>query len=125
MENTVHEIHQLLLAPVGKIDKKTFYIADKPPVDLYEFANGIRKELGARKIRHVPLWIAKSSARIGDFLKPLGWRGVPLTSFRLNNILTGYVFDLQPIMGIAAPLPYGLKTGISRTIQWMREKKEL
>lgn len=125
MENIVHEIHQLLLAPVEKIDEKTFYIGDEPPVDLYEFANEVREELGAKKIRHVPLWVAKSSARIGDFLKLLGWQGVPLTSFRLNNILTEYVFDLQPIMEIASPLPYDLKTGIRRTIQWMREKKGL
>ncbi|HHT9158535.1 MAG: hypothetical protein A2047_01095 [Omnitrophica bacterium GWA2_41_15] len=124
VENIVYEIHQLLLAPMGKIDKKIFYIGDEPPVDLYEFANEVREGLGTRKIRHVPLWIAKSSAKTGDFLKLLGWRGVPLTSFRLNNILTEYVFDLQPIIEIAAPLPYDLKTGIRRTIQWMREVGE-
>jgi len=125
VENLVHEIHQLLLAPVEKVDKKTFYVADEKPTDLYAFANQIQEELGARKIRHIPLWIAKSAAKIGDLLKIAGWRHVPLTSFRLNNILTEYVFDLSPIMEIAAPLPYNLKTGIKCTIQWMREKGEI
>jgi len=125
VENLVHEIQQLLLAHGKKVNKKTFYIADEKPTDLYDFANQIQEELGARKIRHVPLWVAKTAAKIGDLLKIAGWRHVPLTSFRLNNIVTEYVFDLSPIMEIAAPLPYDLRTGIKRTVQWMCERGEI
>jgi hypothetical protein len=55
----------------------------------------------------------------------LGWHSVPLSSFRLNNIITEYVFDLSPIMEISGSLPYSVSEGIKRSIQWMREKKEL
>ncbi|MCK4520293.1 NAD(P)-dependent oxidoreductase [Candidatus Parcubacteria bacterium] len=125
VENIIYQIHRLLLAPLKKVDKKTFYLADNKPADLYDFANEIEKVSGAKKIRHIPLWFAKSCAKIGDVLKYLGWKSVPLTSFRLNNILTEYVFDMHPIMEISGFLPYNFKTGVRRTIQWMHQVGEI
>jgi len=119
--NTVHQIHQILLAPIEKVNRKTMYVADDQPADLYDLANEIQKTLGAGKIRRIPLWMAKLAAKAGDIVKVAGWRHVPLTSFRLNNILTEYVFDMQPIMEVSGPLPYNLKTGVERTIEWLRE----
>jgi len=125
VENMVYQIHQLLKAPPEKVDGKTFYLGDNPPLDLYDFANEIQKELGVRKIRHMPFWIARLAAKAGDILKYVGWRKVPLTSDRLSHIRTDYVFDLHPIIEISGPLPYDFKTGIRRTIQWMCEKGEI
>jgi len=125
VENTVHQIHQILLAPTEKIDKKTFYVADDQPADLYDMADMIRQAVGARHIYHVPLWMAKSAARIGDGCKALGWHSVPLSSFRLNNIRTEYVFDMRPIMEISGPLPHSLEDGVKRTVEWLREMEEI
>ncbi len=122
VENTVHQIHQILLSPIEKVDRKTMYVADDQPADLYDMANMIRQAVGARKIHHVPLWVAKLAARIGDGCKAAGWHSVPLSSFRLNNIRTEYVFDMQPIMEVSGPLPYSLKAGVERTVEWLRFK---
>jgi len=105
-----------------KIGRKTFYVADDRPADLYDMANIIRQAVGARNIYHVPLWVAKLAARIGDGCKAVGWHSVPLSSFRLNNIRTEYVFDMRPIMEVSGTLPYSLKDGVERTIEWMRFK---
>lgn len=123
--NTVHQIHQILLAPREKIDRKTMYVADDQPADLYDMANMIRQAVGARNIYHVPLWMAKLAARIGDGCKAVGWHSVPLSSFRLNNIRTEYVFDMRPIMEVSGPLPYSLKNGVEQTVQWLRETGEI
>lgn len=125
VENMVYEIQRLLLAPVEKVDGKIFYLGDSPPIDLYEFANEIQLVLGVRRINHLPLWAVKLAAKTGDILKATGWKKFPLSSFRLNNIRTEYMFDLQPIMDIAGPLPYDFKTGIRRTVQWMLERGEI
>jgi len=117
VRNTVYQIHQILLAPAETVDKRTFYAADDEPADLYDMANIIRQAIGARNIHHIPFWMAKTAALAGDMFKALGWRSVPLTSFRLNNILTEYVFDMQPIMEISGPLPYDLQTGVEHTVQ--------
>ena len=123
--NTVHEIHKINLAPRELIDQKTFYVADEQPADLYDMANLIRQASNAGKILHIPLWAAKTAALCGDIIKKMGWRNVPLTSFRLNNILTEYVFDMRPVMEIAGELPYSLKTGVEETVQWLREAGEI
>jgi nucleoside-diphosphate-sugar epimerase len=123
--NTVHQIQKLLSAPREKVDRKTIYVADDQPADLYDMANMIRKALGARTIFHVPLWLARSAAKAGDALKKAGWRGVPLTSFRMNNILTEYVFNMQPIMELSSPLPYTLQDGVERTVQWLCDRGEI
>lgn len=123
--NTVHQIHQILLAPIEKVDRKTIYVADDRPADLYDMANMIQKTVGVRNIFHVPLWMAKLAARIGDGCKAAGWHSVPLSSFRLNNIRTEYVFDMQPIMEVSGPLPYSLKTGVEQTIEWLREMGQI
>ena len=123
--NIAHEINRLLHAPQEKIDRKTFYVADDQPADLYDMANMIKQAVGARKIHHVPLWMAKLAARIGDGCKTIGWHSVPLSSFRLNNIRTEYVFDMRPIMKVSGPLPYSLKDGVKRTVEWLREMGEI
>ena len=123
--NTVHQIHQILMAPREKIHGKTMYVADEQPADLYDMANTIQRTLGARNIFHVPFWIARLIAKVGDGCKAAGWHNAPLSSFRLNNILTEYVFDMRPIMEISAPLPYNLETGVELTIQWLREVGEI
>lgn len=125
VENMAYQIQQLLLAPVEKVDRKVFYLGDSPPIDLYEFANEIQLVLEARKISHLPLWAVKLVAKNGDIFKAAGWKNFPLTSFRLNNIRTEYVFDLSQIIGIAGPLPYDFKTGIRRTVQYMRQAGEI
>ncbi|OGT06735.1 MAG: hypothetical protein A2103_01215 [Gammaproteobacteria bacterium GWF2_41_13] len=125
VENMVNQIHQLLLVPVEKMDHKVFYLGDSPPIDLYDFANEVQKKLGVTKIRRLSLWTVQCIAKCGDILKAMGWKKFPLTSFRLNNIRTEYVFDLSPILEVSGPLLYDYQTGIERTIQHMREVGEI
>jgi nucleoside-diphosphate-sugar epimerase len=125
VENMVYQIHRLLLIPVENINRKVFYLGDSPPIDLYEFANEAQRVLGVKKIKHLPLWLVKFMAKIGDILKSLGWKKFPLTSFRLNNICTEYVFNLKPIIDITGSLPYDYKTGIRRTIEYMCKTGEI
>lgn len=123
-ENIAHEIHCILTAPSEKVHKKTFYVGDPEPTDLYEFAEKVREKMNAPKIRKMPMWLAKFSAKIGDLLKLLGWTSVPLTSFRLNNITTEYVFDLSPIMDVCGgKLPFDRETAIEKTVEWFKSFK--
>jgi len=121
VENIAHEIHSILLAPKEKVQGKTFYVGDPEPTDLYEFAEKVRDKLNAPKIKHIPLWLITIAAEVGDVLKFLGWKNVPMSSFRLNNIRTEYIFDLSPIMSISAPLPFDINTAIERTVEWFNK----
>lgn len=119
VRNSVRQIHSILEAELEKIEGKTFYIADAEPADLHEMAELIRESTGARKIRSLPLTLAKTIAWIGDLLQLVGWRSVPLTTFRLNNITTEYVFNLSPIINLIRFEPTSLRKAINETLHHM------
>jgi len=119
--NTVCQLDRLLRAPADKVHGKTFYLADYPPTNMRGWVDLIQKTFRARKIREVPVWALKVMAKAGDVMKSLGWNLPPLSSSRLKNMLTSFVFDLDPI--IADNLPYDLEAAVQVTVNWICESK--
>ncbi len=117
--NTSCQLDRLLSAPVDEVHGRTFYLADDPPLNMRAWTALIQQAFGAPKIREVPVWLLRTAARAGDGLKVLGWKVPPLTTSRLNNMLTGYVFHLDPL--ITEGLPYPLEEAVTITVGWMRE----
>ena len=122
VENIAHQIHCILTASKSVVNGKTFYLGDPEPTDLYYFAEKIRENLNAPRIRSLPLWFIKGGAKVGDILKLLGWKNVPLSSFRLRNICTEYVFDLSPVMAVCGQLPYDLDSAIEKNCKMVQRK---
>lgn len=121
--NTVYQLHRLATVPSEKVNGKTFYLADCPPISLWNWANLIQQTLGARRIRTVPVWVLKTVAILGDLAKLLGWKHPLLTSSRLNNMLTDLRYDIDPIIGEG--LPYTLEEGVRITGDWLYRKGEI
>ncbi len=121
VENTVAQLLALLEAPHDSIHGRVFYLADYEPIDVLEWATEIRRATGGRTvIRTVPLGALRGLAWTGDVLKRLGWVNVPLTSFRLDNLLTEMIYDMGPTQQIAPVLPVSAAEGVLRTVAWMR-----
>jgi len=125
VSNTVHELQSLLDAPATAVCGKTFYLADWPPVDVAGMANSIQRALSIPPIKTVNHRVLRVAARLGDALKVVGLQDPPLTSFRLNNLLTPMVHDLEPLRAIVGELPYTMDMGVSITIDWLRARREL
>ena len=121
IENAVHQVQRLLETDREQAHGKTFYLADHQAFDLHEFANAVSKAFGKGQVRTVPLGLLQFIAKSGDLLKKIGWSSPPLTSFRLNNIITEETQDLSTLEAIVGELPYDYERGIQRTVQWMRE----
>jgi nucleoside-diphosphate-sugar epimerase len=119
--NTVHQLDKLMQAPSHKVHGKTFYLADCPPINMRAWTDLIQKAFGARKIHGMPIWTLKVVAAIGDAMKLVGWAVPPLSSSRLKNMLTSFVFDLDPL--ITENLPYELEEAVQVTVNWMNESK--
>lgn len=123
--NTVHELVALLNADVNKVAGKTLYLADYPEINVAEMAETIRSSEGAPPIRSMPLPVLRVAAWIGDMSKKLGYRNPPLTSFRLDNLLTPMVHDLAPLREVVGNLPYSMPEGVEITVNWLRQQGEL
>jgi nucleoside-diphosphate-sugar epimerase len=121
--NSVYQGQKLLEAPQEVIQKKVFYLADFEPLELRKFADMVQQIFGSRPIRTMPINLLKLLARAGDLVKKLGWHNPPLTSFRLQNIVTDELCDTTGLQSIVGKLPYTVEQGIKITVDWMRNNR--
>lgn len=121
--NAVFVMMKLLFGNEVSIVKGTFYITDYPWYSTRKWADTIQTVLGSRRIRTVPLWLLRAVARSGDLLKLVLRYDPPLTSFRLNNMLTGGVYPDEKTQQLCGELPFNLNCSVFETAQWMYENK--
>lgn len=118
--NTVYQMRSLCEVNASPLDEKVFYMADYPPIDIINMANLIQIYADTRPLRRVPIPILRTLALLGDLLKLAGYKRSPLTSFRLNNLLTPMTYDLDPMEKAVGALPFTLQRGIAETVEWLK-----
>jgi nucleoside-diphosphate-sugar epimerase len=117
--NTVYQLGVLGGENCIAAHSHTMYLADYDAIDVKEMANIISAEFYNGPIISFPMPVLKSCAYIGDFLKKKGWKNPPLTTFRLNNLITSMEYDLEPLRAVIGPLPYTMHQGIEVTCNWL------
>ncbi len=117
VDNAIYQIMSILKADADKVNRKVFYIGDYEPYDITEWSNEIAKEAGIW-IPRIPYWCFKCAGWFGDLLKKYGL-AFPMTSFRLHNMTTDNVHNLEPIKAIAPNLPVTRNEGTKRTLDWI------
>ena len=50
-----------------------------------------------------------------------GMKKFPFNSFRLNNVLTQYQFDLRPTASVCGDLPFDMEQGVAATVAGLRD----
>ncbi|MEH2101701.1 MAG: NAD(P)-dependent oxidoreductase [Nostoc sp.] len=120
--NIVYQYHKLMEATTSQIHRQTFYLADYEPISLREWVNAFQIEFGADPIRSYPEGIVNFLAHIGNLINNFGFKSFPFNTFRQNNILTEYVFDLSKTKEVCGQLPYTTEQGIKETVKWLLSK---
>ncbi len=118
--NFCHQVGSLMTAASEEIHGKTLYVADYIPTSLRQWAEAFQREFGSPKIRSYPVFLARIAAGIGDAIALSGFSNFPFTSFRLNNMLTEYVFDMPELQRIVPQLPYAMNRAVKETANWVR-----
>jgi len=120
--NTVYMMNSLLFSESDATNRKIFYIADYPQGNTREWATEIAKQLGEKPIHTIPLSVLRIAALCGDILKFIGV-AFPITSFRLNNMLTGGIYPIENTKEVVGELPFTIELGVKETIEWMKNQK--
>lgn len=120
--NSVQQIDRLVARGAEGLLQRTVYLGDYEPIELKAWACQIQQELGARRVREVPLAVFRSAALVGDLLNMAHVRGFPMTSFRLNNLLTDSLLDIEPLQRAVGPLPYDMPSAVAITCKWMKSE---
>ncbi|WP_262690027.1 NAD-dependent epimerase/dehydratase family protein [Kordiimonas aestuarii] len=120
--NSVAQLKTMLMhADESAVLEKTFYLCDYPPLEVREWADLISRHLNARRASTVPYALIKFMALGGDILKKLGYLSAPITSFRLDNIMTPMVHETAATEKLCGELPYSLEDGVRETCAWLRD----
>ena len=117
--NTVEQILNLMTLDDSLVNGKTFYLGDTPPLNIDLWSEKIAKEGGVGLPKRLPLFPFYFFALIGDFVTRLKI-SFPMTSFRLKNMITNNIIDLNPINKIVPVSKFSIDDGIKETIKWMR-----
>jgi GlcNAc-P-P-Und epimerase len=104
---------------------KTIYLADYQPVELKSWSENIQKSLKVREVKEAPMLLFKVAAKLGDTLKIFGYKNPPMSSFRLNNMLTPMVHDTTPLEKYCGAAPYSINEGVIVTCEWLLTHKKI
>ncbi|HVZ80654.1 MAG TPA: NAD(P)-dependent oxidoreductase [bacterium] len=119
--NAAYQIQKLLEAPVEKIHKKTFYLADYENYHIRQWANTISMKSRGRRVKTVPMFLVRLAAVTGDLLKLLGVKNPPITSFRLKNMMANTAtLPLDAIKELTGQLPFSIDEGVDETVKWLK-----
>ena len=118
VENAVYQIKQILFHDTTDVDNKVFYLGDNPAIYIEEWADQIASQLG-HKVLRFPYWLIRCAAFVGDVLGKLGIH-FPMTSFRLKNMTTDNIINVDNTYRIAPNPPISRVEGIRRTLEWMK-----
>jgi len=118
--NIVWQMEQILNAPVGQVDRQTFYVGDRP-IDIYEWVDAFSMALRNQHARKVPRFILRMIGLAGD---ALGWVGIkfPLTSSRVTSMTQDYLTSMDKTFEAFGEPPCSLQAGVSETVQWLRRR---
>lgn len=121
--NTVFMMDKILNS--NKTNYNVYYLADYPEYSIQEWANSISYCVGNSKPITIPKLLVNGLAKIGDILKLVRlFPDPPLTSFRLNNIISGVKYDLHKTKDIVGDLPFNLNSGVEGTLDWMNIERK-
>ncbi|MBN1943014.1 MAG: NAD(P)-dependent oxidoreductase [Phycisphaerae bacterium] len=123
VENYAFQTLKLLEAPAEAVQGKVFYLSDYDEFTIRAWAEAVAAATGGKRIRTIPAGLMRLLAATGDVCKFLGWKTVPISSFRLRNMwadTTG--IPLENTRALTGPLPFTMRDGVRRTVEWMRRE---
>ena len=122
--NIAFQYLKLLTAPKVQVHRRTFYLADYEPLSLRKYVDLLAQRLDAPRVKSMPYPVARVLALCGDLSRFIGIKNFPFTSFRLNNILTEYQFDMSPTKAVCGDLPYTFEDGVKATAEWFLSESQ-
>ena len=117
--NSIEQILALIYTNDNKAMYRVHYLADYQPIELYEWSKEIIRVSKKGRVYKAPFIFLKSLALFGDLLQILGFKSPPLTSFRLNNMLTNAIYNLDSWHNLCNEQKYNMKEGVALTVDWL------
>ena len=126
VKNSAFQIYKLANTKNYLFNRKIYYISDYESIELREWINKISNLLiGADVKIAVPIFFAKFLALIGDTFLVFGFKGFPIQSFRLNNILVNFKVNTLSLKKVCGKLPYNLNDSVISFVKYYNSMKNI
>ena len=126
VKNSAFQIYKLANTKNCLFNRKIYYISDYESIELREWINKISNLLiGADVKIAVPIFFAKFLALIGDTFLVFGFKGFPIQSFRLNNILVNFNVNTLSLKKVCGKLPYNLNDSVISFVKSYNSMKNI
>lgn len=118
--NTVYQLDRLLFSSLDGVRGKTIYLCDYEPLDVAGWAELIARGFNRRPPFQVPYPLLNLVAKVGDMAESAKLAAnAPITSFRLDNLVTEMIYDTTPLATAVGPTPFSVEDGVRITVDWM------
>lgn len=118
VKNVVHQINEIINAPIEKVDKKTFYLGDMP-IDSYEWLNNLSLALRKKNIKKIPIFVFAFLSLVGTILRKIGVP-FPLYNTRFKNMIEDYYAPTNITIREFGLYDVELKNNVKETIEWLQ-----
>lgn len=116
--NAVDYAYQIGVEAPQLLSKETYWLCDPEPIELNHWAQLISENLNVKKPRNSPAFLLRVVAWFGDFVSKRNWESFPLTTFRLNNLLTNMVYDAELLRNLNNDRTVSLEESVAITARW-------
>lgn len=122
VKNVVSQMEAILDASEETINKKVFYLGDRP-APILEWINAFSKALSGRQVRIVPRSAVHTLAWLGDLLSAMGI-SFPIYTSRFRSMTEDYLTPMEETLTTFGHPPYSLDEGVNETIMWLRSQND-
>jgi hypothetical protein len=122
--NGLYMLDKIFELDPERVHKKVFYLVDYPQLSVREWANNIQKELGRWwPIPTFPLSLLYGVGAVGTAVKAATGIELPLTLFRLQNMLTEMRLDTSREEATFGALPFSNTLAVRETLAWLADRR--
>ena len=118
VDNLVLRVVHIGIEEQEALSKKATFLADLKPLSVNDWADLISLEFGTKKALTVNRRVLKYVATLGDIIERIVPGRFPLTTFRLDNLLTDMVYNLDDLADATFPDPTSVSEGVHKTVNW-------
>lgn len=123
VQNVAYQFAEMLSVPMESIGR-VFYVGDYEALNLHEWVDAFSDEFGTKRVRRMPLSLARLAGSVGDLIVRCGLKKFPFTNFRVTNLVTDDLCEMEPTRKICGTLPISQVEAVKRTVEWYRSLDE-
>jgi nucleoside-diphosphate-sugar epimerase len=118
VKNVVHQIEEIMQAPLQDVNGKVFYVGDLP-VDSFQWLNEISVQLRQKPLLRIPSLAIQIPAWVGDIARYIGINA-PIHSVRYKNMTEDFYAPTNVTVARFGIANGSLKENVKETIDWIR-----